>query len=82
VQEECGVSNDYENTYFGEPSWLPGFLSPWYQRRARQHAIFLDEIHRWDELADYKGRVRQGIVHTPEYVARMEREQALYDESA
>jgi hypothetical protein len=35
--------------------------------------------HRWDELAGYNSRVSKGIVHTPEYVARMAAEQARFD---
>jgi hypothetical protein len=36
--------------------------------------------YRWQELADYNGRVGHGVVHTPEYKARMRLEQAAFDE--
>lgn len=34
---------------------------------------------RCKRLADYNGRLGQGIVHTPEYVEHMRAEQAWYD---
>jgi FtsZ-binding cell division protein ZapB len=33
-----------------------------------------------DQLAGYNSRVAQGIVHTPEYAARMRRQQARFNE--
>ena len=38
--------------------------------------------YRFQELAGYNDRVSKGIVHTPEYVARMADEQRLFHEWA
>jgi hypothetical protein len=55
--------------------WLDEFRArrdaAWWSRWQREH--------RWDELAAYNTRRGQGIVHTPEYEARMRQEQHEFD---
>ena len=36
--------------------------------------------HRWDALATYNGEVARGLVHTPEWKAKMAEEQKLFVE--
>ncbi len=53
----------------------------WRRESDREWWARWDQEHRWDELAGYNDRVSKGIVHTPEYVERMRREQeAFYNE--
>lgn len=35
--------------------------------------------HRWDALATYNAEVARGLVHTPEWKAKMAEEQKLFD---
>ena len=51
----------------------------WRERKDREWLERWTEQHRWTELADYNSRVSKGIVHTPEFVARMEIEQAAFN---
>jgi len=39
-----------------------------------------EEPYPFAELADYNGRVHRGIVHTPEFAARMAIQQRYFDE--
>ena len=39
-----------------------------------------EEPYPFQQLADYNGRVGQGIVHTPEFAARMAIQQRYFDE--
>lgn len=35
--------------------------------------------HRWNDLATYNGEVARGLVHTPEWKAKMAKEQELFN---
>ena len=51
------------------------FKRKWSHRRYE-----LEFARRWGDLSTYNTEKAHGIVHTPEWVARMEAKQALYNE--
>lgn len=55
------------------------FIDRWREARDKAWWEKWNREHRWHELADYNSRVGKGIVHEPEYVARMQREQDQFD---
>jgi len=55
------------------------FLDEWRAKRNQEWLEKWDREHRWSELADYNNRVSKGIVHTPEYAARMAEQQRQFN---
>lgn len=51
---------------------------PWRRRRQLRENLRAFQLH-WGELADYNAEVSRGVVHTPEYQARMAQRQAAWN---
>lgn len=50
--------------------------------KKKRGSIQYNSSWRWAALATYNAECSRGIIHTPEYQARMAREQALFDAEA
>ena len=54
-------------------------VEAWQERRDRQWWQRYHREHRWDALGRYNSERARGIVHTPEWEARMAEEQAAFE---
>lgn len=54
-------------------------LAKWADNRRRKELRKFDQEHRWDALGRYNAERHRGIVHRPDWEARMRAEQMAFD---